>query len=156
VNVFTSAIARSLADASCIAVGRERARLDGLHHDDAHEQAALEHRGAEERVIQVLAGLREVLEARVSRGVGYHERRELLGRQAHQPFVQTHPHAAHARRIEADGGRQLEVPAIGVEQIDRADVALELLLDGACDVGERLGRIAAVRHHQAADLRPRA
>ena len=98
-------------------------------------------------MIEVLAGFREELEARMTRGVGHHERRELFGRQAHQPFVHAHPHAAYARRVEADGGGQLEVPAVGVEQVDGADVAFELLLDGARDVGERLGWIAAVRHH---------
>jgi hypothetical protein len=44
------------------------------------------------------------------------------------------------------------VAPVGVEEIDGADVAPELRLDGAGNVGESLGRIAAVRHNQAADL----
>ena len=78
-----------------------------------------------------------------------HLRPQLLGDQAGQPFGQPHPHAADALGAQADGRRQHEVRAIGLEQVDRADVGLEPPLNQVDDVVERLGGVAALRHQPA-------
>ena len=55
-------------------------------------------------------------------GVGDDLRPQLLGDQAGQPFGEPHPHAADALGPQADRRRQHQVRAIGLEQVDRADV----------------------------------
>jgi hypothetical protein len=137
-------------------VGAEPARVDRLHHHHTHQQSTVHHRRAEEGAVQVLVGLGEVLESRVAGGVGHDHRCQLLGGEADQPFVHAHAHATDARRLETDRRRQHEVAPVGVEEIDGADVAPELRLDGAGNVGESFGRIAAVRDDQAADFLQRA
>ena len=62
-------------------------------------------------------------------GVGDDLRPQLLGDEAGQPFGQPHPDAADAFGPQADGRRQHEVGAIGLEQIDGADVGLEPVLN---------------------------
>ena len=63
-------------------VGAEDARLDRLHDQHALEQAAIDDRHAQKRAIRIFAGLAEVLEPRVQRGVGDELRPQLLGDEA--------------------------------------------------------------------------
>ena len=132
-------------------VGVEGARLDGLHDQHALQQPAIDDRHAEERAVRVLAGLAEVLEARMRRRVGDDLRPQLLGDQAGQALGQPHADAADALRPQADRRRQHQVGAIGLEQVDRADVGLEPLLNQVDDVGQRLGGLPLSRD-QPADL----
>ena len=73
-------------------VGREGARIDGLHDQHTLQQAAIHQRHAEEGVIRIFTRLAEVLEPRMPHGVGDDERLELLGHQSGQPFCRPHAH----------------------------------------------------------------
>ena len=75
----------------------------------------------------------------------------LLGDEAGQALGQSHAHAADALGAQADGRRQHEIGAIGLEQVDRADVGLEPPLNQMDDVVEGFRRVAA-RRDQPADF----
>ena len=92
---------------------------------------------------------RKVLEARMRRRVGDDLRPQLLGDQSGQAFGQPHADAADALRPQADGRGEHQVGAIGLEQVDRADVGLEPALDQVDDVGQRFGGVAALRDQPA-------
>ena len=126
-----------------------RARLHRLQHQDALQQTAVDQRHAEERVIRVLTGFAEVLEARMARGVLHHLRHKCFADEAGEAFREPHANPAHALRAQADRRGQHQRRSIGLEQVHRAHVAREALLDEADDVGERLGGITAVRHQPA-------
>ena len=79
----------------------EDARLDRLHDQHALQQAAIDDRHAEERAIRILAGLAEVLEARMRRRVGDDLRLQLFGDEAGEPFGEPHADAADAFRAAA-------------------------------------------------------
>ena len=121
----------------------ERPRLRRLHDQDALQHAAIDHRHADERAIRVLSRLVEVLEARVLRRVAHEHRPQLLGDQPCQPLGDPHLHPADALRPQADRGRQHQRRAVGLEQVDGADVGDEALLNEVDDVGQGFRRIAA-------------
>ena len=91
----------------------EGPRLDGLHHEHALQQAAVDERDAEERAIRILAGVLEVLEARMRRRVVHDQRPQLLGDEADQAFVEPHADPADAIGLQADGGGEDQVRAVG-------------------------------------------
>lgn len=97
-------------------------------------------------MVGILAGFAEVLEAGMLGGVFDHLRTQLFSDEAGQAFGQFHPDAADALWPQADGGRQHERRPIRFEEVDGADVGLKRALDELHDVGERLRRVAAVRH----------
>ena len=142
--------APAVASMRCIVVA-EGPRLRRLHDEHALQHAAIDDRHAEERAVGILAGLAEVLEPRVLRRVRDEHRPQLLGDQPGQPFADAHLHQPDALRPQADGGRQHQRGAIGLEQVDRADVGVEPLLDQVDDVGQRFRGIAAAGD-QLADL----
>ena len=85
------------------------------------------------------------------RRVGDDLRPQLLGDQAGEPFAEPHADAADALGAQPDRRGEHQVGAIGLEQVDRADVGLEPLLNEVHDVRERFGGVAALRD-QPADL----
>ena len=132
-------------------VAGEAPGLGGLDDEHALDHPLLDQRDAQEGVVGVLAGLAEVLEPRMLGGVLDHDRPELLGHEARQALVHPHPHPADALGAEADRRRQHQVRPVGLDQVDRADVGLEPLLDQLDDVGQRLRRLPFLGD-QAADL----
>ena len=83
----------------------EDARLARLHDQHALQQAAIDHRDTEERVVGVLAGFLEVLEPRVRRRVGEDLRLQFLGHQPDEPFADVHADSADAFRSAARSSR---------------------------------------------------
>ena len=127
----------------------EDARFLRLHDQHALQQAAVDHRDAEERVIRVFAGFIEILEARMPRGVFDDQRAELFADQSGEAFGEAHPDVADALGAEADGGGEHQRGAVRFQQIHGADVGREPALDQLDDVGQRLGGVAALRDEMA-------
>ena len=125
------------------------ARFGGLHDEHALQHAAVDDRHAEERLVGILAGLAEVLETRMRRRVLHDDGAHLLGDQTGQTFGDAHADAADAFRPQPDRGREHQRGPIRLEQIDRADVGDEPLLNQIDDVGECFGGIAAARDEMA-------
>ena len=69
----------------------------------------------------------KVLEPRMRARVVHDDRPHLLGDQTGQPLGDAHADLPDAFRPQADGCRQHEVGAVGLEQVDRADVGREPL-----------------------------
>ena len=102
---------------------RELPAPQRLHDQHAERRAALEDRDAEERVVALLARLREELVARVGHGIDDHHRLELLDDHAGEALADAHRHLADGAAVEAGGGAQGEaLRRAGLEQIDRAHV----------------------------------
>ena len=66
-----------------------------------------------------------------------------------QSLDQAHPDASDALGTQPDGGRQHQTRAIGLEQIDRADVGLEPAPNQLHEIGQRFGRAPAQRDEPA-------
>src|SRR5262249_5409559 len=92
-------------------VAREAPPAERLDADHAHRRPALGDRRAEERVVALLAGLREELVARVGRRIDRHHRLELLDRHAGEPFLDAHRDLADGAPLET--GRRPESQALG-------------------------------------------
>ena len=76
-------------------------------------------------------------------------RGQLLGDEPGEAFRQPHADPADAFGPEPDRRREHEVGAIGLEQVDGADVGRETPLDEVDDVRQRLSRVAALRDEPA-------
>ncbi len=103
----------------------KHAGLLGLDNEDALKNATIDERHAKERLVRLLAGFLEILEA----GMVFHlfggHRAHLLGNQTGETFVQRHPKIADALRPKSKGGGQHEVGSIGFQQVGRANIGIE-------------------------------
>ena len=127
----------------------EGARLARLHDEHALQHAAIDHRHAHERAKRILAGIAEVLEPRMRDRIGHDHRLHLFGHQTGQAFGDPHPDLPDAFRPQPLGRGQHEVRAIGLEQIDRADVGGKPLANQRGDVGQCFRGIAVAGDQQA-------
>ena len=123
----------------------ERARLGSLDDQYPLEDFAVDDRHPQERPVRILAGVMEVLEARMRRRVVDDDGAYLFGHEAHEPFGEPHAHAPDAFGTQPDRRRQHEIGAIRLEQVDGAHVDGELAVNQVDDVRQRFGRIAAAR-----------
>src|SRR5262249_61833279 len=104
--------------------------------DDQHtlEQAAVDQRYSQERMIWVFARFSEVLESGMGGSVFDYHGLHLLGDEPDQPFVEPHPDLAYALGAKSNGGGQHEVWAVRLEQGAGAHVCFEALLHQHKDV----------------------
>src|SRR5262249_33142413 len=131
--------------------GGEVPWLDRLHHQHPLDCTRLDQRHAQEGVVGIFAGLGEVLEARVLKGVGHHDGGHLFRDQARQSLVKAHAHTTDTVLPEAQGSAQDQLPLFVLQEVDRADVGVKASLDELHNVGQRLAWIVAVRD-ELADL----
>ena len=100
--------ARGLREHANLVVAKH-ARILGLHNQNALQNAAIDQRNAEKRVVIFFAGFLEIFEARmiahIVNGHGLH----LLGNQAGEAFMQRHAQGADAARMQTDRRRQDKV-----------------------------------------------
>ena len=129
----------------------EDAGLDGLHHQHALQNAAIDQRNAQERLVGLFAGLPEVLEPRMILDLRDRNRPHLFRHQARQPFVDRHAQVADALAAQSDGRGQHQVGAIRLQQVGRAHVGAKPLGDQGHHVHQRLRRLAALGR-QVADF----
>ena len=134
-----------------ISSSRKIAGFDGLHHQHALQNAAIDQRNAEKRLIVVLTGFAEILEAGMILGVLHGHRTHLLRHQAGETFVNGHAQGANALRAQPHGRGQHQIGAVGLQQIGRADIGLESFGDQRDDIHQGLGGFAALGC-QIADL----
>ena len=132
-------------------VGGKGPRLARLHDEHALENAPLDQRHAQERVVGIFACFREKLEARVGKSVAHHQRSHFLRDQAGQPFVEPHAHVADALRLQADGGAEDKRAPFGPEHIHGANIRVKASLNEPDNIAERLARVVAMRD-ELADL----
>ena len=127
------------------------ARLDGLHHQHALQNASIDQRNAQKRLVGIFARFAEILEARMVLDLLHGDRPHLFGNQTRQPFVQRHAQRADALRAKPDSRGQHQIGAVRLQQIGRADVGLKAPGDQRHHVHQRLGGLAALGR-QIADL----
>ena len=108
----------------------------GLHHQHADGCLLRVDGNAEEGVVPFFAGLGKVQEAGMRRGVHDHHGVACLHHQSGQSLVDGHGHPPHGRLVEAPRGAECQPPALGIEQVDRADLGLHALRDDARDAVE--------------------
>ena len=117
-----------------------------LHRQHAHDLADPQDRHAQERVVDLLAGLREIAEVGVALRVGGIDHLALRGDGADQALADAHPGLVHRLGREADGGEQLEHLA-GAVEVDRADLGHEIGRDQPDDAVQPLLRTDRFGHH---------
>ncbi len=107
----------------------ELATLFLLDDQHAHDATVVNDRRAEERSVAFLAGFGEVAVARVARGVfqvqGFFARPD----QTDQALVGRHADLADRALVQAFGGHQHKAIGLGVQQVDRTDLAAHGLFD---------------------------
>ena len=119
-----------------------------LHHEHARDPAAGGDRHAEEGVVDLLAGLRQVGEGGMRLGVRQVERPRLSGDQADETLAELERRLVHGGRVEALGGIELQ-HLVGAQHIDRADLRHHVGGDHHHDLVEAFLRAHRLRHHFA-------
>ena len=118
----------------------EGARLLGLHHQHALQDAAVDQRHAQKRVVLLFARVLEVFVAGMIAGVGQRHREQSFGHQAGEALVQRHAQRADTSGMKAERGRQHQVRAVRLQQIRRTDIGAEARGDQRHHVHQRVGR----------------
>ncbi len=119
-----------------------------LHHQHAERIAGAQDRHAEERVVDLFAGLRPVGEGRVRLRFREVDRVGFAGDQADQAFVGAQHGLVHGFRLEAFGGVKLE-RAVDAQHVDGADLRHHVGGDQHHDLVEAFLRADRLRHHFA-------
>jgi hypothetical protein len=88
-----------------------------LHNENTLENATVDERHAQKRVIDLLPGFSEVLKTRVIPGVLHGYRHYLFRDQADEALVERHAQGANASRVETKGRCQHQVRSIRLKQI---------------------------------------
>ena len=116
--------------------------FDGLHHQNTLQNAPIDQRYAEKRLVGIFARLPKILEPRMVLHLFHRYRPHLFRHQPGEPLVHRQPERADALAAKSDGRRQHQVGAIRFQQICRADVGVESLGDERDHIHERLSRLA--------------
>ena len=119
-----------------------------LHHQHAERVAGAQHRHAEERVVDLFAGLRPVGERRMVLRVRQVDRVGFAGDQADQAFVLAQHGLVDRFALEALGGVKLE-RAVDAQHVDGADLRHHVGGDQHDDLVETVLRADRLRHHLA-------
>ena len=119
-----------------------------LHDQHAERAAGAQHRHAEEGVVDLLAGLRQVGEGRMLLRVRQVERPGARRDRADQALPELQLGQVHRAGIEAFGRVELE-HGIGAQHIERADLGHHVLGDFAHDAVEPLLRLKRLGHELA-------
>ena len=119
-----------------------------LHHQHAERIAGAQHRHAEERVVDLFAGLRPVRERRVVLRFRQVDRIGLAGDQADQAFVRPQHGLVDGLALEAFGGVKLE-RAVDAQHVDGADLRHHVGGDQHHDLVQAFLRADRLRHHLA-------
>ena len=107
----------------------------GLHD----KNAAIDERDAQEGVVHLFPGFLEVLEAGVVAGVYDGDGHYLFCHHAGKAFAERHAQGANASGVQAYGGGQDQVRAIGLQQIGGAHIGREPGGDQGDQVHEGVG-----------------
>ncbi|KPB88226.1 Unknown protein sequence [Pseudomonas syringae pv. maculicola] len=108
-----------------------------LDHQHPHHATVVDNRRAEERGVAFLTGLGEVAITRVICGVFEIQRFFARTDQADQAFIRRHADFADGALVEAFGSHQDKAVDLGIEQVDRADLAAHGLLDAQHNNAQR-------------------
>ena len=133
---------------------REDSRLQGLHHQNALQHAAIDERNSQERVVIVLASLAEVLEARMILDLFHGHRADLFSDQAGQAFTHCHAKFADAFPAQPDGRGQHQIGAVRFQQVGGANIDAKPPGNQRDHVHQGLGGLARLRR-QVRDFVPR-
>jgi hypothetical protein len=121
----------------------KHAGLDRLNHQDALQNAAIDERNSEERLIAIFPSLAEVFEARMRFGVFYCNRTHVFGDEAHQALLKRETKSTDTFGAKPHGRSQHETGPIGPEQINGANFRFKPAGNQRHYVHQRLGRLAA-------------
>ena len=119
-----------------------------LHDQDAERAAGAQHGNAEEGIVDLFAGLRQVGEGRMRLSVGKIERPGAGRDRADEALSELQLGKVDRTRIETFGGIELE-DGIGTQHIERADLGHHVLGDFAHDAVEPLLRLQRFGHELA-------
>ena len=119
-----------------------------LHDQHAERAAGAQHRHAEEGVVDLLAGLRQVGEGRVRLRVGQVERPGARRDRADQALPELELGKVHRPGVQTFGSVEFE-DGVGAQHIERADLGHHVLGDFAHDAVEPRLRLKRFGHELA-------
>ena len=96
---------------------REDPRLHRLNHQNALQHTAINEGNSQERLVSILAGFAEVLEARMIPDLFNGHRAELFRDQADESFIDCHAKFADAFPAKPERRGQNEIGAVGLQQV---------------------------------------
>src|SRR5207302_3525862 len=130
-------------------VAREPPAAERLDHQHAHRRAALGDRHADEGMVFLLAGLREVLVPGMRAGIDRHHRLALLDPHAGETFLDAHRPLPDGALLEPRRRPEREALRARVEDVQRAHLRPHALGDHLDDALERLLEILRARGDRA-------
>ena len=119
-----------------------------LHDENAEHLTGTPDRHRQQRVVDLLAGLRSVRECRVARCLGLIHRDIQLGAAADETFTALHAHGMHGTGVQTFAGEQLERAILPLE-VNRADLGHHHAGDLLDDLVETLLAVAEFGHDLA-------
>ena len=115
------------------------------------QNAAIDERNSEERLVGVFTRFPEVFEARMILYLLYGHRPHLFRHKSRETFVYCHAKSADTLRAKSERRGQHEVGSVRFQQIGRTDIGLKPASNQCDDIHEGLGWLAALRR-EIADL----
>ena len=106
-------------------VVEKRPRGHRLNDENALQDAPINQRDSQERLIRLFAGLTEILEARMILDLLYGNRPHLFCNEPREAFMQAHPKCADTLRPKAKSSRQHEVRSVRLQQVGGTDIRLK-------------------------------
>jgi hypothetical protein len=131
----------------------EDARLHGLNHQNALQHPAIDERNSQERLVIILAGFAEVLEARMIPDLFHGHGADLFRDQAGESFIDCHAQLADAFPAQPERCGQDEIGAVGLQQVGGANIGAKPSGNQGDHVHQGLGRLAGLRR-QVRDFLP--
>jgi len=110
-----------------------------LNDENTLENASINERNTEERLVSILAGLTEIFEARMIPDLFNGNRTNLLGNESRETLMERHAQSTNTFMAKSKRRRQDKVGSIGLQQVRRTHIGLETPGDQRDDVHQRVG-----------------
>jgi hypothetical protein len=114
------------------------AGLNSLNDKNTLQNAAVNQRDSQKRLISVFARVTEILEPRMVSSLVNRHRPHLFRYQARKTFVESHAERADALRTQSEGSGQDEIIPVRFQQIRRTDIGVEPLGDQRHNIHQSL------------------
>ena len=121
----------------------ENARLNGLYHEHALKDAAVDQRNAQKRLVLFFARLAEKFESGMLAYLVHRDWANLLRHKARETFVQREAQRADALAAQSQRGGEHEVGAVRLQQIGRTNVGVEAPRNQGHHIHQSFGGLAA-------------
>ena len=122
----------------------EQARFDSLDHEHALENALIDKRDTQKRLVRVFSGFLKIFETRMALYVLHRDGPHLFGDQSGQAFLDGHPQRADTLRPQSERGGEYQVRAVRLKQVCGAHIGMKAPRDQRDHVHQCFRRLTSV------------